>query len=457
MDLEALAARYRRVRGLTEALRAPLSAEDCQAQSMPDASPAKWHLAHTSWFFETFVLEDGRSGFRPYDPAFRVLFNSYYQQVGSQHPRPQRGLLTRPSLDRVLDYRAHVDTAVLDLLAAGGRRAAAAAPIVELGLHHEQQHQELLLTDAKHLLSLNPLQPAFAPPFEIPPFEKGGRGEILRNAAASDRQIPPNPPFSKGGAEPLSRGGAEPAAKGGMQSWRAYDGGARHIGHAGDGFAFDNETPRHAVLVEPFSLATRPVSNAEFAAFIADGGYRRPELWLSDGWATLQARGWSAPLYWTQADGAWCEFTLRGPQPLSDAAPVCHVSFYEADAYAAWAGARLPTEAEWEIAAALRPVCGNFLDDGLLHPASAPAQNGDAVQLYGDVWEWTRSAYAPYPGYRTPAGALGEYNGKFMCNQLVLRGGSCATPRDHIRATYRNFFPPDARWQFSGIRLAKHG
>jgi ergothioneine biosynthesis protein EgtB len=453
MDLEALAARYRRVRGLTESLRAPLSAEDCQAQSMPDASPVKWHLAHTSWFFETFVLEGAQPGFRPYDPAFRVLFNSYYQQVGSQHPRPQRGLLTRPSLEQVFEYRGHVDGAVLDLLAGGGRRAAAIAPIVDLGLHHEQQHQELLLTDVKHLLSLNPLQPAL-----MAPFEKGGPGGIFQPVSAasgalandsSSRKIPPDPPFSKGGTE---KRGSSTAG-----TWRAYDGGARHIGHTGDSFAFDNETPRHAVLLEPFSLATRPVSNGEFAAFIADGGYSRPELWLSDGWATVQTRGWSAPLYWQTVGDAWFEFTLRGRQRLDPAAPLCHVSLYEADAFATWAGARLPTEAEWETAAALQPVSGNFLDDGLLHPHAAPAQNGDAVQLFGDVWEWTRSAYGPYPGYRAPSGALGEYNGKFMCNQLVLRGGSCATPRDHMRATYRNFFPPDARWQFSGVRLAKYG
>lgn len=408
-----LAARYRVVRALTERLRAPLSAEDCQAQSMPDASPAKWHLAHTAWFFETFVLEPGRRGYRPFQPAFRVLFNSYYQGVGEQHPRPQRGLLTRPALDEVLAYRAHVDGHLLDWLAGDDARVAALAPVVEIGIHHEQQHQELLLTDAKHLLSGNPLAPAY-------------------------RALP-----------------AAPAAPAHPLAWRAVDGGAREVGACADGFAFDNERPRHAVLVEPFALATRPTTNAEYAQFVADGGYRRPELWLSDGWAAVQARGWAAPLYWQRRDDAWLEFTLGGLRPLEPHAPVCHVSLYEADAFASWAGARLPTEQEWEVAAADRPVRGNLLDSGHLHPVAAGDAGADLAQLYGDVWEWTRSAYAPYPGFRPLAGVLGEYNGKFMCNQLVLRGGSCATPADHVRATYRNFFPPDARWQFTGIRLAK--
>ncbi len=407
-----LAAHYRAVRGLTDRLRAPLSAEDCQAQSMPDASPTKWHLAHTSWFFETFVLEASRPGYRPYHPAFRVLFNSYYQQVGRQHPRPERGLLTRPSLAEVLAYRTHVDAAVLDLLAAGDARAAAAAPVIELGLHHEQQHQELILTDAKHLLAGNPLSPAYA----------------------------------EGRAAPSS---------GASSGWCEFDGGVREIGAGDDGFAFDNERPRHAALLEPFVLARRAVTNAEFAAFIDDGGYRRPELWLSDGWVTITARGWSAPLYWQQREGEWMEFTLAGLRALEPDAPVCHVSFYEAEAYATWAGARLPSEAEWEVAAGAQAVAGNFLDSGRLHPSPAPPDGGRPAQLFGDVWEWTRSAYGPYPGYRPPTGAIGEYNGKFMCNQFVLRGGSCATPRDHSRITYRNFFPPDARWQFSGIRLAR--
>jgi len=409
-----LADRYRAVRALTEQLREPLTAEDCQAQSMPDCSPAKWHLAHTTWFFETFALATGAGSYRPFNPAFAVLFNSYYQQVGAQHPRADRGLLTRPSLSEVLAYRAHVDAALLDRLAAGD--VARLADVVGLGLQHEQQHQELLLTDAKHLLGANPLRPVY-------------------------RAAPP------------------PAAPAALVTtgWCPYGGGVREIGAAGDAFAFDNEGPRHAVLLQPFALARRPVTNAEFAAFIDDGGYRRPELWLSDGWATVTARGWAAPLYWQRAVEGWREFTLAGVQPLAPRAPVCHVSFYEADAYATWAQARLPSEAEWEVAAAAAPVEGNLLDSGRLHPAAAAHQGEDRAvgQLFGDVWEWTRSAYAPYPGYRPPSGALGEYNGKFMCNQFVLRGGSCVTPRDHVRASYRNFFPPDARWQFSGLRLAR--
>ena len=409
-----LAARYCAVRATTERLRAPLSAEDCQAQSMDDASPTKWHLAHTSWFFETFVLERQARGYRPFHPEFRVLFNSYYQQVGPQHPRPQRGLLTRPSLDQVLSYRAHVDRHLLDLLSAA-RDGAAFASVVELGLHHEQQHQELILTDAKHLLALNPLRPAY-------------RVALHRIADAP------------GSPSPLR--------------WQSFGGGTAEIGHDGRGFAFDNERPRHPVMLAPFALATRLVTNGEFLAFIEDGGYERPELWLSDGWNAVQSRGWRTPLYWQRREGAWWEFTLSGVCPLAVDEPVCHVSLYEADAYATWAGARLPTEAEWEVAAAAVPVAGNLLESDVLHPV--PAGAGDELQqLFGDVWEWTRSAYAAYPGYRPPAGALGEYNGKFMCNQLVLRGGSCATPASHIRATYRNFFPPDARWQFSGVRLAR--
>ena len=409
-----LAARYRAVRALTEELRAPLSAEDCQAQSMDDASPTKWHLAHTSWFFETFVLVAGWPGYHPFDRAFRVLFNSYYQQVGPQHPRAQRGLLTRPSLVDVLAYRAHVDRHMLELLADSNGQSAALGPVVELGLQHEQQHQELILTDAKHLLALNPLRPAY------------------RAAVNASRTA----------AAPLR--------------WQCFAGGVCEVGHDGRAFAFDNEQPRHAVALTPFALATRLVTNGEFLAFIEDGGYMRPDLWLSDGWTAVHSRAWRAPLYWERHDDAWWQFTLSGLQPLAPDEPVCHVSLYEADAYATWAGTRLPNEAEWEIAAATARVDGNLLDNGRLHPA--PASGGDGIQqLFGDAWEWTRSAYGPYPGYRPPAGALGEYNGKFMCNQLVLRGGSCATPAAHIRATYRNFFPPEARWQFSGIRLARDG
>jgi ergothioneine biosynthesis protein EgtB len=409
-----LADRYRTVRAVTERLREPLSAEDCQVQSMDDASPTKWHLAHTTWFFETFVLEPAVARYRPYRAEYRVLFNSYYNTVGVQHPRPRRGLLTRPPLEDVLAYRAHIDRQVLELLAGANGRAEPLGAIVELGLHHEQQHQELLLTDAKHLLSANPLRPTYR---ERKEFATGRRAPAL--------------------------------------GWRTYPRGSYEIGYQGRGFAFDNEQPCHAVLLEAFALASRPATNAEFLAFIEDGGYRRPELWLSDGWNALTAGGWAAPLYWEQRDGAWYEFTLAGMRPLVADAPVCHVSYYEADAFASWRGARLPSEAEWEVAAAGTTVEGNLLERGALHPLPAPPSDAAVRQLFGDVWEWTRSAYAAYPGYRPLAGALGEYNGKFMCNQLVLRGGSCATPISHLRATYRNFFPPSARWQFSGIRLAK--
>jgi ergothioneine biosynthesis protein EgtB len=407
----ALAERYASVRAQTLALVAPLSAEDCVVQSMPDASPVKWHLAHTTWFFETFVLEPHGRDYGPFDESFRVLFNSYYNAVGARHPRPERGMLTRPSLEAVLAYRAHVDAALERFLLTRGPWT----PLVELGLQHEQQHQELIVTDVKHLLSRNPLEPAYLPVWPLTPVAERRRG------------------------------------------WLRHPGGVVEIGHAGDGFAFDNESPRHDVLLQPFELATHPVANGEFIAFIEDGGYRRPELWLSLGWDALTAQRWSAPSYWQLRDGAWWTFTLRGSVPIDPAVPVVHLSYFEADAYARWAGARLPTEFEWEAVAADAPVEGNFIESGALHPLAlreAP-RNGEPAQLFGDVWEWTQSSYAPYPRFRAAEGAIGEYNGKFMCNQYVLRGGSCATPRSHVRATYRNFFPPDARWQFSGLRLAR--
>ena len=409
-----LSASYRKVRRATERLCEPLSAEDCAIQSMDDASPAKWHLAHTSWFFETFVLQAEIEGYRPFHPAFRVLFNSYYNSMGEQHPRRERGLLTRPSLNHVLDYRAHVDKQMLPLLREEGRLSSARAGVVELGLNHEQQHQELILTDVKHLLSKNPLRPAY-------------------------RDCPEPPDVDTG---PLA--------------WTRFDSGLRWIGHGGWGFAFDNEAPRHRVFAAAFEIASRPVTHREFMDFVEDRGYERPELWLSDGWALVQDRGWRAPLYWGQGGDGWYAMTLSGRRALGAFEPVCHVSFYEADAFARWAGARLPTEAEWEIAASSAPLEGNFVESGLLHPAPTGMPTGsDPAALFGDVWEWTRSAYTPYPGYRPPEGALGEYNGKFMSNQMVLRGGSCATPRSHIRPSYRNFFYPDARWQFSGLRLAR--
>ena len=396
---------YRTVRDATTSLTAPLAPEDMAVQAMPDASPLKWHLAHTTWFFETFVLKHAVPGYRPFHPQFEYLFNSYYNALGPQWYRPHRGLLTRPGVSEILAYRAHVDAAMERLLESGSFPA----PVVELGLNHEQQHQELMLTDVKYLLSQNPLHPAY------------------RELSA------------------LAQTGATRA-----QRWMEGTPGVRAIGYAGPGFAFDNESPRHDELIRPFRMADRLVTNGEYRAFIADGGYQRPELWLSDGWAAVRERHWEAPLYWAERDRARWIYTLAGFRALDDAEPVCHVSFYEADAYARWCGARLPTEAEWEVAAAGRPVVGNLAETGRFHPA--PSDGG--TQLFGDVWEWTASPYLAYPGYRPPEGALGEYNAKFMCNQFVLRGGSCATPASHIRATYRNFFPPDARWQFSGIRLA---
>jgi ergothioneine biosynthesis protein EgtB len=405
--------RFRAVRARSEALAAPLSAEDCAIQSMPEASPVKWHLGHTSWFFETFVLAPHLPGYTLHDPAFRVLFNSYYNAVGDKYPRAQRGLLSRPSLDAVRAYRARVDERMAGLLG-NAERSAALGPVIELGIHHEQQHQELMLTDVKHLLSCNPLQPAYAP---------GGPSSATTEA------------------EPLR--------------WIDFDDGLVEIGHAGAAFAFDNEMPRHREYLGRRALASRPVTNGEFAAFIADGGYRRPELWLSEGWDWRNANAVDAPLYWEGDGAARRAFSLRGVLPLQPSAPVCHVNLFEADAYARWAGARLPTEAEWEHAAAQAPIDGHFADDGVFDPRPAPAAGARLAQLFGDVWEWTQSAYAPYPGFRPALGAVGEYNGKFMCNQYVLRGGSCATPRSHVRATYRNFFPASARWQFSGFRLAR--
>ncbi len=405
-------ARFASVRRQTDALAAPLTPEDCALQSMPDASPVKWHLAHTSWFFETFVLADFLSGYRAFDPSFRVLFNSYYNAVGEKHPRPERGLLSRPDIDTVRAYRRHIDAAMCELLAR--RLPARAAALVELGLQHEQQHQELILTDVKHLFARNPGHPVYDP------------------------RWPPAPAAPRNCA------------------WHRYSGGLVTVGHAGPGFAFDNEEPAHRVYVAPFAIAHAPVSHGDFAQFVADGGYSRPELWLSLGWDTVVARGWRAPLYW-EADGdSWRTFTLHGMAAIDPDAPMCHLSFFEADAYARWAGARLPTEFEWELAARDQPVAGNFLESRALHPLAQASEMPAAgpAQMFGDVWEWTRSEYAPYPGFRASAGAVGEYNGKFMCNQYVLRGGSCVTPAAHMRATYRNFFPPDARWQFAGLRLA---
>jgi ergothioneine biosynthesis protein EgtB len=411
LDRSALLARYHHVRRTTERLCAPLSAEDQVVQAMPDVSPTKWHQAHVSWFFDTFLLEPHLPGYVPLHPAYRVLFNSYYNGVGPQFSRPDRGHLSRPTVAEVQAYRAWVDRGMATLLEGGDEeQLAALAPLLELGLNHEQQHQELILTDIKYNLGVNPLHPAY-------------------------HAVAPPP-------------GTAPAPRG----WREHPGGLQPIGHDGTDFAFDNEWPRHTVYLQPFRIADRLVTNGEYLEFIDAGGYRTAPLWLSEGWRTVQERGWQAPLYWEHRDGAWWTQTLSGLLPLDPYGPLAHVSYFEADAYARWRGLRLPTEQEWEHAAAGEPIRGNFQEAGVFHPVPLPATGGG--QMFGDVWEWTQSAYAPYPGYRTAPGAVGEYNGKFMVNQMVLRGGSCVTPQSHMRVSYRNFFPPDARWQFSGIRLA---
>ncbi|MFC5511261.1 ergothioneine biosynthesis protein EgtB [Massilia jejuensis] len=397
---------FRAVRQRSLQLAAPLSNEDCCAQSMPDASPVKWHLAHTTWFFETFILEAREAGFRPFHGAFRMLFNSYYNGVGSMHPRAQRGLLTRPSLDEVRAYRVDVDARMLRLFDAAAPDAALAG-LVRLGLQHEQQHQELMLTDVKHLLAHNPIAPRYD----------------------GDAMMPDAVPL---GLEFIE-----------------FDGGLVEIGHDGRGFCFDNELPRHSSYVAPFTLASRLVTNGEYLAFIEAGGYREPRLWLAEGWDKVAAGELAAPLYWRRRpDGSWIEFTLHGELPLDPARPVAHVSLYEADAYARWRDARLPTETEWEFAARLTGI-----EAGRLHPGAA-VETGP-TQMFGACWQWTSSSYAPYPGYLPTPGTIGEYNGKFMVNQYVLRGSSCATPEGHARASYRNFFPAGARWQFAGIRLAR--
>ena len=404
---------YRHVRDATLRLVGGLGDADLTPQSAEFASPGKWHLAHTTWFFEQFVLAAHGQGYRRFDERFGFLFNSYYNAVGARHERPRRGLLTRPTLDEVLAYRVHVDHAMADLL--GSPLPAEVGGLVELGLHHEQQHQELILTDLLHLFAQNPLRPA------------------VRAAAARQAAGAPSP-----------------------LAWVGFDGGTLEAGHRDGGFAFDNESPRHVVALRPFRLASRPVTNREWLAFVEAGGYRDPVLWLSDGWDTVQAQHWQAPLYWETADDGRMrlQMTLAGLQPLALEAPVSHVSFFEADAYARWAGKRLPTEFEWEVAARDLPVEGNFVEQAAGVPLPAPEGPG-LRQMFGDVWEWTASPYVGYPGFRTAPGAVGEYNGKFMNGQYVLRGGSCASPRSHLRASYRNFFQPGQRWQFSGLRLAE--
>jgi ergothioneine biosynthesis protein EgtB len=406
-----LGERFPEVRNTSMRITAWLSAEDQMLQSMPDASPTKWHLAHTTWFFETFILLPHLPGYRAFDPRYQYLFNSYYKQLGTHPYRGARGLLSRPTLEEVRAYRLYVENALAPWLE---NASGDVLELVELGLNHEQQHQELILTDIKHGLWSSPLRPAG-----------------LEVEAGKE----PAPPLS----------------------WIDVEGGIHSVGHAGGGFAFDNESPRHEVLLSPFRIASKAVMNRDYLEFMEDGGYRRPELWLSDGWDAVCGQRWNAPLYWERdADGPWLQFVMNGRsagmREVNSAEPVCHISFYEADAYARWCGARLPSEEEWEIAASRAENKGTFLDDGGFHPRTG---RGEGLQMFGEVWEWTASPYVAYPGFKPAAGLIGEYNGKFMCNQMVLRGGSCATPASHIRASYRNFFPPQARWQFSGLRLAK--
>lgn len=426
--VECLRDRFHQIRNFTNALCAGLEPEDCVVQSMPDVSPTKWHLAHTTWFFETFILKKFVRGYRAEIPEYAYLFNSYYNAAGEMHRRDLRGLISRPTVSQAHRYRASVDSHIDDLLSNPDESLLdEIEPIFVLGFHHEQQHQELLITDIKHVFAQNPLYPVFREP------KTGGRSSATQDSQSSPLQF------------------------------IGFEEGIVAIGHDGDGFAYDNEEPRHRTLVPAFSLATRPVTNGEYIAFIEDNGYNRPEFWLSLGWMTVNEQRWNAPLYWTKRDGVWWNFTLSGLRLVDQSEPVTHVSYFEADAYANWAGARLPTEFEWERAALSCPIEGNFVETELFHPvAVAPAVSADKPgkdqrlhQMFGDVWEWTRSAYSPYPGYRAAPGALGEYNGKFMCNQYVLRGGSCATSRIHIRRTYRNFFQPEKRWQFTGIRLAR--
>jgi ergothioneine biosynthesis protein EgtB len=417
-DNGGLVERFERVRRFSEILCEPLEPEDFVIQSMMEASPTKWHLAHTSWFFETFILKAFSSGYVSSVPEYAYLFNSYYNAAGPMHCRDRRGMISRPTVAATMEYRRHIDACMMGLLdGADEALRAKLDPLVTLGIHHEQQHQELMLTDIKHVFAQNPLHPVYR-----------------------EREL----------------GRAEGCSK---LEWVPFPEGVYCIGFSGEGFSYDNEGPRHRQFLEPFALGDRLVTSGEFKGFMEDGGYERPELWLSLGWQAVQQNGWRAPLYWESRDNAWMQFTLQGLRPVLDDEPVCHVSFFEADAFARWAGARLPTEAEWEVAAEdSTPKEGHFVDDQLFHPGPTTVIREPGVRLkrmYGDVWEWTGSSYRPYPGYRPPEGALGEYNGKFMCSQMVLRGGSCATSRAHIRPTYRNFFPPDKRWQFSGIRLAK--
>jgi ergothioneine biosynthesis protein EgtB len=405
--------RFKAVRNFSLEICKPLITEDYVIQSMPDVSPTKWHLSHTSWFFETFVLKEASDNYKSLHPRYAYLFNSYYIQAGDRFERPKRGLLSRPSVKEVFQYREYVDQYMLDFLEKSDEKTfKKLAKVVEIGLHHEQQHQELMLTDIKHVFSVNPLYPVYID-------TENKKAENLLSA-----------------------------------KWISFEEGVYEIGYNENGFSYDNESPQHKEYIRPFSLASRLITNGEYIKFVEEGCYKKPELWLSDGAATISSENWQAPLYWEKIDGEWWNFKLTGFKKVNPDEPVCHVSFYEADAFARWTGARLPTEAEWEVAASTINIKGNFVEDKNFHPIPVEKENNELKQMYGDVWEWTRSSYSPYPGYKTLPGALGEYNGKFMSGQMVLRGGSCATSRTHIRKTYRNFFPPNARWQFMGIRLA---
>ena len=411
---------YKKVRQFSHTLAEPLEIEDYVVQSMPDVSPTKWHLAHTSWFFETFVLAKALPNYKSPNSQYAYLFNSYYVQAGERHFRPKRGLISRPTVEETYSYRNHVDESMLQFMEnADSNEWQELESVIEIGIHHEQQHQELIVTDIKHVLSENPLYP-----------------EYIKNKANGTSAKQPK-----------------------ELNWISFDGGIFDIGNEGEGFGYDNEYPRHKVYLNSYKLGSRLTTNSEYIEFIEDGGYQTPEIWLSEGWATVETINWKAPLYWQKINGEWMQFTLTGLRKVEPNEPVTHVSYFEADAYARWAGCRLPTESEWEVAASSIDIEGNFVDDLKFHPVGLEnGSNGNSLeQMYGDVWEWTQSSYSAYPGYKTLPGALGEYNGKFMCNQMVLRGGSCATSKSHIRKTYRNFFPTNARWQFMGIRLAKDG
>lgn len=405
---------YRRVRGFSHQLAEPLTTEDYVIQTMPDVSPTKWHLAHTSWFFEAFVLSKVYKDYKSIDPKYTYIFNSYYVQVGERHCRPKRGLLSRPTVNEIYEYRAYVDENMEKLFSQlPDDEFSEIAPVIEIGIHHEQQHQELIVTDIKHVFSENPLDPVYLP--------------NTRENSNSNTEF----------------------------NWFDFDEGIYNIGNKGNVFGYDNEFPLHKTLIQPFTFSSRLITNGEYIEFIEDEGYQKTSLWLSDGWSARTAGNWEAPLYWDNVQGEWWNFTLNGFKKVDKNEPVCHVSYYEADAFATWAGTRLPTEFEWEVVSSDLSLRGNFAEDGNFNPVPNTNFDENIQQMYGDVWEWTRSPYSPYPGYKTLPGALGEYNGKFMCNQIVLKGGSCATSKTHIRNTYRNFFTPESRWQFMGIRLAK--